>query len=294
MHVRLEYSLTNTKLSTFPGVILSVFLLLFPGMSMAVEDGSGDRARLSNHTQRLHHPVRGDEMTESVAGIQFVYIEPGRFVMGSPDSEFDRYEDETQHKVQIKSGFWMSKFEVTFEQYDIFAKVTHHARPLDEGWGRGRRPVINVKWVEATAFAQWLSRKSGYNCRLPTEAEWEYAARAGTTSAYSWGDNPADFPDYAWNTTNANNQTHPVGLKKPNPWGLYDIHGNVWEWTASTYVEEFDGSELKGSTHKSKARRSVRGGAWYFYPKGMRSADRRLYTPWKQLPYLGFRLVCDP
>jgi len=239
------------------------------------------------------HPRLGDEMTEPVLGMKFVYIPPGSFVMGSPESEPNRYPDERQHRVEIRKGFWLGKYEVTFAQYDVFAKATHHVRPLDEGWGRGNRPVMNVKWFEAVEFTQWLSRKSGMHCRLPTEAEWEYAARAGTTTAYSWGDDPADFPDYAWNTTNANGRTHPVGLKKPNPWGLYDMHGNVWEWTASVYSEHYDGSELKGSDFRSKAKRVARGGAWYFYPKGMRSADRRIYSPFLHWSYIGFRVACD-
>ncbi len=275
-------------------VMLTVFLMLPPVPGIAAKSSDTQASISSNQTERPQHPRLGDEMTEPVLGMQFVYIEPGIFVMGSPESELNRYPDEKQHKVQIKSGFWMGKYEVTFEQYDFFAKHSHHARPLDEGWGRGRRPVIDVKWYEAAEFAEWLSRRSGHHYRLPTEAEWEYAARAGTTTAYSWGDNPADFPDYAWNTTNANGQTHPVGLKKPNPWGLYDMHGNVWEWTASTYAEEYDGSELKGSDMKSRALRSVRGGAWYFYPKGMRSADRRIYSPFLHWSYIGFRLVRDP
>jgi len=285
----------NTKLSMLSVMILIVFSMLSPSPGMTAGKSPDQRENISsNRTERLQHPRLGDEMTEAVLGMLFVYIEPGSFVMGSPENELNRYPDEKQHQVQIKSGFWMGKYEVTFEQYDTFAKATHRARPFDEQWGRGKRPVIDVKWFEATDFARWLSKKSGYHYRLPTEAEWEYAARAGTTTAYSWGDNPSDFPDYAWNTTNANNQTHPVGLKKPNPWGLYDMHGNVWEWTASTYVRDYDGSELKGSSHKPKALRSVRGGAWYFYPKGMRSADRRIYSPWLHWPYIGFRLVRDP
>jgi len=285
----------KTELSTLFTVMLPVLLMLPPALAVAADGASGKQAVITTvQAASSRHPRLGDEMTEPVLGIQLVYIEPGHFVMGSPESEPKRYADEKQHEVQIKSGFWMGKYEVTFEQYDAFAKATHHAMPLDEGWGRGKRPVMNIKWYEAAAFAKWLSRKSGYNYRLPTEAEWEYAARAGTTTAYSWGDNPLDFPDYAWNTTNANGRTHPVGLKKPNPWGLYDMHGNVWEWTASTYAEEYDGSELKGSDFKSRALRSVRGGAWYFYPKGMRSADRRIYSPWLHWSYIGFRLVRDP
>jgi len=279
-------------MKAMPGMFL---LAVFASMASALAANAVSAMPPQNVAQPLsHHLQRGDEMTEPVTGMQFVYVEPGRFTMGSPETEQSRYPDEKQHEVRIKSGFWLGKYEVSFEQYDTFCKATHHTRALDSGWGRGKRPVIDVKWVEAEEFARWLSAKTGQHYRLPTEAEWEYAARAGTTTAYSWGDNPADFPDYAWNTTNANNQTHPIGMKKPNPWGLYDMHGNVWEWTASSYSEDFDGSELTASSPKSKALRLVRGGAWYFYPKGMRSADRRMYRPWKHLSYIGFRLARDP
>lgn len=275
--------------------LVMLLILLSPVPVIASDGGSGRQAgMLSDQRIRVQHPQPGVEITEPVLGMQFVYIAPGSFMMGSPESEVNRYPDEKQHIVRIRSGFWMGKYEVTFEEYDTFSRATHHTRALDEQWGRGKRPVININWFEASDFARWLSARSGHHYRLPTEAEWEYAARAGTTTAYSFGDNSADFPDYAWNTTNANHQTHAVGLKKPNPWGLYDMHGNVWEWTASTYAKEYDGSELRGSSDKSNARRSVRGGAWYFYPKGMRSADRRIYSPWLRFPYIGFRLVRDP
>ncbi len=211
--------------------------------------------------------------------------------MGSPESERNRYPDEEQHRVEIKHGFWMGKYEVTFAQYDVFSKSAKHARALDHKWGRGKHPVIDIKWFDAAEFAIWMSKKSGHTYRLPTEAEWEYAARAGTTTAFSFGDNEDDFGDYAWNGTNADKKTHPVGLKEPNPWGLYDMHGNVWEWTASEYNEDYNGLELAVSSIKSNRKRSVRGGAWYFFPKGMRSADRRVYSPRRRLPYIGFRII---
>ncbi len=262
--------------------LIAIAVMLLPAMTIADDSTTSNQAK------------SGDTFTEPLVNMQLIYIEPGSFIMGSPETELNRYPDETQHKVEIKKGFWMGKYEVTFKQYDAFCKATHHAKARDEHWGRDKRPVINLKWFDAVDFVRWLSAESGHHYRLPTEAEWEYAARAGTTTAYSFGEDPKDFPDYAWNTTNANSQTHPVGLKKPNPWGLYDMHGNVWEWTASTYNEAFDGSELKTSSYKSNARRSVRGGAWYFYPKGMRSADRRIYHPRLRLAYIGFRLVREP
>ncbi|MDX8389889.1 MAG: formylglycine-generating enzyme family protein, partial [Mariprofundaceae bacterium] len=191
-----------------------------------------------------------------------------------------------------KKGFWMGKYEITFAQYDAFCKATRQNRPKDSGWGRGNRPVTSITWFNATAFANWLSGQTGEHYRLPTEAEWEYAVRAGTMTAFSFGDNSDDAKNYAWNGKSANRQTHPVGSKKPNPWGLYDMHGNAWEWTSTIYKEDYDGSELNNDTlSTSYAQRVARGGSWYFYPKGMRSADRRLYNPKHRLAYIGFRLV---
>lgn len=233
-------------------------------------------------------------MTEPLLDMDFIYIEPGNFMMGSPEDEANRYRDERQHSVRIDRGFWIGKYEVTFAQYDAFSKAAGYAMANDHAWGRDNRPVINVSWFDAADFAGWLSAKTGHHYRLPTEAEWEYVARAGTTTAYSFGDNPDDFIDYAWNGSSSNKQTHPVGLKRPNPWGMYDVHGNVWEWTGSAFTKDYDGSELTQSSFESKEQYAVvRGGSWYFFPKSMRSADRRVFFPGFRLPYIGFRLVRD-
>lgn len=236
----------------------------------------------------------GDTVNEPVLGMHMTYIAPGSFMMGSDEEEEIRYRDEELHQVQIKKGFWAGTHEVTFDQYDAFCKATDNLIPADEGWGRGARPVMNITWLEATSFANWMSGKTGRHYRLPTEAEWEYMARAGTTTAFSFGDHQSDFVQYAWNGESANKQTHPVGEKKPNPWGLFDVHGNVWEWTSSKYAEDYDGTELLDSSlNASQEKRSVRGGSWYFFPKSMRSADRRLYHPLFRRTYIGFRLVRD-
>lgn len=263
--------------SSFIGAVTALILMALPASALA------------------EAPKHGDTMIDEF-GHEFVYIAPGKFIMGTPEGEFGRYPDEDQHEVEIKKGFWMGKYEVTFDQYDHFCKKTGNSKARDEFWGRGNRPVIHVKWQDAQMYADWLSKKSndkGYKYRLPTEAEWEYAARAGTTTAFSWGDNPDDFTEYAWNSTNADKKTHPVGQKKPNPWGLYDIHGNVWEWTGSYYKQDWDGSELEYSDPKSNKDRSVRGGAWYRFPKDLRSGDRRVFHPRYRLPYVGFRLVLE-
>lgn len=272
---------------------------------------------LSTGATAADAPRQGNTFIEPLVNMSFVYIEPGKFKMGSPEDEVDRYNDERQHEVEIKKGFWMGQYEVSFNQYDAYIKATRRAKARDlSNWGRGSRPVIYIKWFYANEFAKWLSKKTGHKYRLPTEAEWEYTARAGTTTAFSFGghiggmDNHSFFKklldagkantdeqkalmnEYAWYGENGQQQTHPVGEKKPNPWGLYDMHGNVWEWTSSVYSEDYDGSELISvADPKSNQKRSVRGGAWSFYAKGMRSADRRFFSPVMRLPYIGFRLV---
>lgn len=273
--------MNHTLVNRHSFILVVVALLIPSATSFSSETGS------SNST-----PKPGDTINEPLVDMDFIYIKPGTFMMGSPETETNRYDDERQHRVTIERGFWMGKFEVTFTQYDKFSNVSNYVKANDNRWGRGERPVIKIRWFDATTFAKWLSKQTGHYYRLPTEAEWEYAARAGTTTAFSFGDDESEFHNYAWNGESANRQTHPVGLKKPNPWGLHDMHGNVWEWTSSAYAENYDGSELKPSNFELKTQHAVvRGGAWYFFPKGLRSADRRLYAPWFRLAYIGFRLV---
>jgi len=250
-------------------------------------------ARPTSSTNVVTHKL-GDTITEPLVDMTFTYIEKGSFMMGSPETELHRYRDEELHKVDIEKGFWMGIHEVTFDQFKLFYETTSYTKPLDNHWGEGKRPVIMINWYEASSYANWLSGQTGKHYRLPTEAEWEYAARAGTNTAFFYGDDEQGFDEYAWNGENSGFKTQPVGLKKPNPWGLFDIHGNVWEWTSSLYSQEFDGSEkIDSSLEVGYDDRSARGGAWYFPPKGMRSADRRLYHPKQKVPYMGFRLVLE-
>jgi len=266
-------------------------LILQLPTAAAGEGSEHSAGKPATQSGELRPPRLGDEMTESVLGIQFVYIPRGSFVMGSPESEPNRYPDERQHEVTINTGFWMGKYEVTFKQYDAFCKATHHARAFDEGWGRGQRPVINIKWFEAVEFARWLSNKSGHHYRLPSEAEWEYAARAGTKTAYSWGDNPADFTTYAWNTSNSPYGTKRVRTKLPNPWGLYDMHGNAWEWVQDwlgTYPED---AQVDPIGPETGTLRVVRGGVFMQPPPAQRSAYRFGGAPFFPDGAVGVRLV---
>ena len=200
--------------------------------------------------------------------------------MGSPDNEAGRETDESpQHKVTLSKPFAIGKYEVTFEQYDQFAQATSRELPKDSGWGRGKRPVINVSFTDAQAYVNWLSKQTGKAYRLPTEAEWEYAARAGTQTAYFWGNDDKKAGDYAWFATNSGDKTQPVGGKKPNAFGLYDTAGNVYEWTQDCEHDNYklapsDGSAWLEAQNGDCNRRVVRGGSWYDDPQNLRSAIR--------------------
>jgi formylglycine-generating enzyme required for sulfatase activity len=223
-----------------------------------------------------------------------VEIEADCFQMGSPDNEEGRQDDERQHEVCV-GNFAICKYEVTFDEYDLFARLKGIDLPSSEGWGRGRRPVINVSLHDAVAYTKWLSERTGHTYRLPTKAEWEYAARAGTTTRWSFGDDEDQLGDYAWYTVNADGKTHPVGEKKPNPWGLYDMHGNVWEWVQDCYGDYKD-TPKDGKAMESDhcARRVLRGGSFGSPPGGLRSASRAFIHPEDWFRYGGFRCVRVP
>jgi formylglycine-generating enzyme required for sulfatase activity len=224
--------------------------------------------------------------------IEWVSIPAGTFTMGSPSSEAGREEDEIQHQVTL-GVFKMSKYEVTFEQYDIFCEVTGRSKPSDKGWGRGNRPVVNVSWEDATAFAEWMG------CRLPTEAEWEYAARAGSTTPFSTGYNlTTSQANYNGNFPYNNNakgdykqKTLPVGSYEPNAWGLYDMHGNVWEWCSDWYWEFSGAAQTNPQGPATGSYRVFRGGCWYGNALDCRSANRRSNSPSGRGRDMGFRLV---
>lgn len=168
---------------------------------------------------------------------ELVCLPAGRFLMGSPESEKERYGDEGPQRQVAIGGFAIGRFAVTFEEYDQFCNMTGHDRPDDRGWGRGKRPAINVSWHDGRAYLEWLSEKTGQHFRLPSEAEWEYAARAGTETPYWWGD---DFAAGMANTNEENRrQTVDCGIYPPNPWGLYDMLGNVWEWVEDIWHFSF-------------------------------------------------------
>ncbi len=231
---------------------------------------------------------------------QMVEVPAGTFRMGSPKSEPGRNSNERQHTVTIARPFRIGRTEVTFAEYDIFVATTGRPRPLDRGWGRGKRPVIYVSWWDAFAYADWLSQVTGKRYRLPTEAEWEYAARAGTQTAYWWGDE-VDRDDKVWancygcGSESGGEQTVPVGSYEANAFGLYDMAGNVWEWTCSEYFYEYNGAEQHCiDRDRTDSRRVFRGGSWFNLQPWARSAPRDYWSPDYRSSSLGFRLVQDP
>ena len=230
-----------------------------------------------------------------------VRVPPGSFVMGSPASEADRSDDEgPRHTVVIEYPLAVGVFEVTFEEWDACSRAGGCGRfvPDDQGWGRGRRPVINVSWEDAQAYLSWLSRESGEEYRLLSEAEWEYVARAGTQTAWYWGRSASDGCRYAngrfpASCPNGYRFTAPVGSYEPNAFGLYDVSGNVWEWTEDCWNGSYAGAPADGGAWRSErcATRMLRGGAWYNNPDILRSALRDRLSPGYRSDNLGFRVA---
>ncbi len=225
-----------------------------------------------------------------------VRIPQGSFQMGSDQS----YSDKPVHKVNIAYDFYMGATEVTFAQYDAYAEAGGKNKPDDRGWGRADRPVINVSWDDAQGYVKWLSgnNNKSLQCRLPSEAEWEYAARAGTQTAYSWGDvvgqNKAncDGCGSEWD----NDKTSPVASFKANAFGLYDMHGNVFEWVQDRYHENYQGAPGDGSAWEAGNNNHyiLRGGSWNVPPFKSRAVYRYWNYPNGKFDFFGFRVVCTP
>lgn len=277
-----------------------------------------------------------DTVTVPGSDVSFVLvpIPGGTFSYGSPEGEANREEDEGPvHQIAIDS-FYMMEAEVTWDLYELFTdkekraqiqyvdeaskqKADAMVKPstpyLDPSYGMGKYgfPATSMTQYAALTFCKWLSETTGEFYRLPTEAEWEYACRAGTSTAYFFGDDPKMLGEYAWYYDNSNDKYHEVKTKKPNPWGLYDIHGNVMEWTLDQYQADFystieDGAVNPWRKPTSLHPRSARGGSWDDDPEDLRSANRISSTPnWQKrdpqipksfwwasdAPFVGIRLI---
>ncbi len=234
---------------------------------------------------------------------EMVVVPAGSFTMGSPASEADRDADEgPQRKVTMARPFAVGKFEVTFAEWDacVAEKGCTH-KPGDQGWGRVKRPVINVSWGDAKQYVVWLSRKTGQSYRLLTEAEWEYAARAGTTTPFSTGRTittaQANFDGNATYGGSAKGQyrqrTIDVGSFAANPFGLNDMHGNVVEWVEDCYADSYSKAPTDGrkAPDTNGCSRVLRGGSWNFIPQNLRAAFRFHFLPGNRGSLIGFRLA---
>lgn len=230
---------------------------------------------------------------------EMVVIPAGVFIMGTSeeDNPDEDYKEYPQHEVVIPCPFAVGRYPVTFEEWDYsFENKGVPLDPEDESWGRGTRPVIKISWDDILYYSAWLSGRTAREYRLLSEAEWEYACRAGSDTQYHFGDDEAQLEEYAWYDKNADGKTQPVGQKKPNQFGLYDMHGNVWEWCEDHWHEDYTGAPADGSAwiddNDEKTRQRVlRGGSWGFDPLGLRARyrdwDRRDYRS----RYNGFRVA---
>jgi formylglycine-generating enzyme required for sulfatase activity len=232
-----------------------------------------------------------DVLINEIDGYELVRIPGGTFLMGSPKDEEGRFDDEgPQHQVQVPE-FYMGHYQVTNEQYGKFLadnpKVAEPEFWSDRQFNQPRQPVVGVDWKEAQMYAQWAG------LRLPAEAEWEYACRAGTTSRYHGGDSEKDLDRVGWYSDNSGMKLHPVGEKEANAFGLHDMHGNIDEWLEDNWHDNYEGAPDDGQAwidDPLSAQRVVRGGSWILDAPLCRSAVRRSFGPSSRYRYLGFRL----
>ena len=265
------------------------------------ESKAEQEADMKPYTEKIPSSVPGTDVT-----FEMVPIRGGKFMMGSPADEKERNDDEgPQHEVAIEP-FWMGKCEVTWAEYELWGvgldqqrreitgvkpterdtltdAIAQPTKPYSDmtfSMGKTGYPAICMTQLAARMYCKWLSAKTGRFYRLPTEAEWEYACRAGTATAYSFGDDPDELDDYAWHFDNSDDKYHKVGQKKPNPWGLHDMHGNVSEWVLDQYIPDYYKTFAGKTTTRPLAvptkvyPRAARGGCWDDDPEKLRAAAR--------------------
>jgi formylglycine-generating enzyme required for sulfatase activity len=267
------------------------------GMMMV---GCGNEAQNEAVQDEASFAVKpGENFTIPKLELEMLWVEPGTFTMGSPTTEAGRIGGglETEHQITLAHGFYLGKYEVTQAQYE--AVMTGNANGLNakpSKWpNNSNRPVEQVSWDEAQIFLTRLNAQQsadipeGWAYVLPTESQWEYACRAGTTTIYSWG-NTISASDANWNHGNDANQTEDVGKYSANAWGFYDMHGNVWEWVSDWTANYPGGALTDPEGPDSGSDRGNRGGGWYDNEAGLRSAKRGYRPPSSRDPRLGFRV----
>jgi len=241
-----------------------------------------------------------DTLADGSQGPEKVVIPAGTSKMGDIQGtgRAAHYSEKPVHTVSIAKPFAIGRYPITFEEYDRFASATSRPLPKDEGWGRGRQPVINVSWDDAVEYAKWLCEQTGKRYRLPTEAEWEYAARAGTETDYWWGNEMksgmANYRggDGRWG---GKKQTSPVGSFQPNPFDVYDTAGKVAEYVQDDWHENYEGAPTDGSAWlgANAGQRVIRGASWGSDPENLRSSDRGGNFADSGYDNVGFRLAQD-
>jgi formylglycine-generating enzyme required for sulfatase activity len=322
-----------TMKQIFSNITYSMLFLFTLGILTMGQATYGQEGAIDDKTA-YEEMIPGSEIT-----IEMVPIQGGKFIIGSPETEANRDTDEGPQKEIELDGFWMGKFEITWDQYELFMyaenivkdsilnedellmhteadAITRPSPPYEDpsfGMGKYGYPAGSMTQFAALVFCKWLSLKTGEFYRLPTEAEWEYACRAGTNTSYPFGDTLSLLDDYGWHYENSQYTYHKVGEKKPNEWGLYDMLGNVAEWTLDHYFadiyEQWEGEELKNPWSMPQALdpRTVKGGSYDDDPDKLRCASRIPSNPerWKQRdpqipksfwwntdsPFVGFRIV---
>ena len=228
---------------------------------------------------------------------KMVVVPSGRFTMGSSrGEEGHEYDEEPLHRVRIAYRFAVGVYEVTFDEWYacLDAGGCGNHIPDDMRWGRGNRPVMNVSWDDAQSYVRWLSVRTGKSYRLLSESEWEYVARAGTETAYSWGDSIGVNRANCLGCGDEWDKTAPVGSFAANAWGVHDMHGNVQEWVQDCWNDSYEGAPTDGSAREEECNdRVVRGGPWYYTPKYVRSASRSLKSSDYRFRGSGFRVARD-
>ena len=248
---------------------ICIVVLILLSLPLWSQQNTGDSA-----------PSLGETFQECAECPKMVVVPSGRFTMGSPKREGGDDDERPMRRVRIDYRFAVGVYEVTFDEWYTCADAGGCGSyiPDDEGWGRGNRPVVNVSWEDAQSYVRWLSARTGKTYRLLSESEWEYVARAGTETAYSWGDSigvnraNCDGCGSQWD----DEQTAPVGSFEANLWGVYDMHGNVYEWVQDCWNDNYEGAPTDGSARESGncGTHVLRGGSWSSSPKFLRSALR--------------------
>ncbi|MDQ7015857.1 MAG: formylglycine-generating enzyme family protein, partial [Gammaproteobacteria bacterium] len=261
---------------------------------LIVEKPVAEELQVEIFSEKPVGTVFQDSLNDGGKAPKMVMLPAGGFVMGSDRAEKQAF---PQHIVTIKKSFLLGEKVVTFDEYDNFSRLTGRDLTEDYGWGRGDRPVVGVTWENCHEYVSWLSAATGKNYRLPSEAEWEYACRAGTTTLYSFGNDVGALGKHAWYLNNSDKKTQVVAAKSPNSWGLYDMHGNVWEWVEDCYHKNYNNAPADSSawsqSHLGDCKKHViRGGGWgVFDLKKLESTQRG--AAYEKHNFLGFRIAKD-